>query len=76
MTDVDAVVDVVIELHEIYKHLEKPFIMECQGGEECQQAIIKLRDHGIPAYPTAEQSVNAMIALYKYGKIKQSRKNK
>ena len=74
VTDVDAVVDVVIELHEAYRHLEKPFIMECQGGEECQRAIMKLRDHGIPAYPTAEQSVNAMIALYKYGKIKQSRK--
>ena len=69
-------VDVVIELHEIYKHLEKPFIMECQGGEECQQAIMKLRDHEIPAYPTAEQAVNAMIALYKYGKIKLARKNK
>lgn len=69
VTDVDAVVDVVIELHESYRHLRKPFIMECQGGEECQRAIIKLRDHGIPAYPTAEQAVNAMVALYKYGQI-------
>ncbi|MBY6836161.1 acetyl-CoA synthetase [Clostridium botulinum] len=70
VTDVDAVVDIVIELHETYKHLNKPFIMECQGGEECHRAIMKLRDHGIPAYPTAEQSVNAMLALWKYGKIK------
>ncbi|NFT91865.1 acetyl-CoA synthetase [Clostridium botulinum] len=69
VTDVDAVVDIVIELHETYKHLNKPFIMECQGGEECHRAIMKLRDHGIPAYPTAEQSVNAMLALWKYGKI-------
>ena len=73
VTDVGAVVDIVIELHEMYKHLNKPFIMECQGGEECQEAIMKLRDHGIPAYPTAEQSVNAMIALYKYGQIKKSK---
>lgn len=70
VTDVDAVVDIVIELHETYKHLNKPFIMECQGGDECQRAIMKLRDHGIPAYPTAEQAVNAMLALWKYGKIK------
>lgn len=73
VTDVGAVVDIVIELHEMYKHLNKPFIMECQGGEECQEGIMKLRDHGIPAYPTAEQSVNAMIALYKYGQIKKSK---
>lgn len=70
VTDVDAVVDIVIELHETYKHLNKPFIMECQGGDECQRAIMKLRDHGIPAYPTAEQAVNAMLALWKYGEIK------
>jgi acyl-CoA synthetase (NDP forming) len=43
--------------------------MECQGGEECQSAIMQLRDHGIPAYPTAEQAVNAMKALYDYGQI-------
>lgn len=69
VTDVDAVTDIVIEIHETYKHLNKPFIMECQGGEECQRSIMKLRDHGIPAYPTAEQAVNAMIALWKYGTI-------
>ena len=69
VTDVPKVVDIVIELHETYKHLGKPFVMECQGGEECHEAIMKLRDHGIPAYATAEQSVNAMIALYKYGQI-------
>lgn len=70
VTDVPAVTDVVIQIHETYKHLGKPFIMECQGGEECQEAIMKLRDHGIPAYPTAEQAVNAMVALHKYGQIK------
>lgn len=73
VTDVPAVTDVVIQIHETYKHLGKPFIMECQGGEECQEAIMKLRDHGIPAYPTAEQAVNAMIALYKYGQIKKNK---
>lgn len=73
VTDVPAVTDVVIQIHETYKHLGKPFIMECQGGEECQEAIMKLRDHGIPAYPTAEQAVNAMVALHKYGQIKKNK---
>ena len=70
VTDVDAVTDIVIKIHDTYKRLGKPFIMECQGGEECQRAIIRLRDHGIPAYPTPEQAVNAMVALYRYGQIK------
>lgn len=74
VTDVPAVTDIVIELHEEFKHLGKPFIMECQGGEECQESIMKLRDHGIPAYPTAEQAVNAMHALYQYGQIAKQKK--
>lgn len=69
VTDVPAVVDIAMEMHETYKYLGKPFIMECQGGAECHEAIMKLRAHGIPAYPTAEQSVNAMVGLRKYGKI-------
>ncbi|ONI40502.1 acetyl-CoA synthetase [Candidatus Epulonipiscium fishelsonii] len=69
VTNVPAVTDVAIELWKTYKHLGKPFIMECQGGKECHEAILKLRENGIPAYPTAEQAVNAMIALYKQGQI-------
>lgn len=70
LTDVDGIVNSIIEIHKNYKYLNKPFIMECQGGEECEDAIIKFRNHGIPAYATAEQAVNAMISLSKYGKIK------
>lgn len=69
VTDVAAVTDIVIDIYHTYKHLGKPFIMECQGGEECQESIMKLRDNGVPAYSTAEQAVNAMVALYKYGQI-------
>lgn len=76
VTDVPAVTDIVIEIYEEYKHLGKPFIMECQGGAECHEAIMKLRDHGIPAYPTPEQAVNAMVALRKYSKIKNAICNK
>ncbi|MGI6263562.1 MAG: acetyl-CoA synthetase, partial [Succiniclasticum sp.] len=46
----------------------KPFVMICQGGGECHDAIMRLRDNGIPAYATAEQAVNALIALRQYGK--------
>ena len=67
VTDVAGVCDAAIEVYEANKNLNKPFIMICQGGGECHEAIMKLRDHGIPAYPTAEQAVNAMVALYKFG---------
>lgn len=67
VTDVEGVTKAAIEVYESCKDLNKPFIMICQGGQECHDAIMMLRDHGIPAYPTAEQAVNAMIALYKYG---------
>ena len=70
VTDVAGVADAAIEAYEANKDLNKPFIMICQGGGECHDAIMKLRDHGIPAYPTAEQAVNAMVALYKFGQIK------
>ncbi|MCD6112494.1 MAG: CoA-binding protein [Bacteroidales bacterium] len=71
VTDVAAVTDVYIEMYNKYKHLGKPFVMECQGGQECFDSIIKLRKNGIPAYSTAEQAVNAIVALRKYGKIKE-----
>ena len=70
VTDVQAVTDIAIDLHNKYKHLGKPFIMQCQGGFECQDAIMQLRDNGIPAYSTAEQAVNAMTALRRYSIIK------
>jgi acyl-CoA synthetase (NDP forming) len=71
VTDVDAVTDIYIEIYNKYRHLKKPLIMECQGGEECSKSIMKLRDNGIPAYATAEQGVNAIVALRKYSKIKE-----
>ena len=71
VTDVPAVTDIYIDIYQKYQHLGKPFVMECQGGQECHEAIMKLRQHGIPAYPTPEQAVNAIVALRKYGKIRQ-----
>lgn len=68
VTDVIGVAKAAIEVYNSVKKLGKPFIMICQGGEECHQAIKLLRENGIPAYSTAEQAVNAMVALYKYGK--------
>lgn len=67
VTDVLGTAKAAIEVYESCKELNKPFLMICQGGEECRDAIMLLRDHGIPAYPTAEQAVNAMVALYRYG---------
>ena len=69
VTDVEAITETVINIHRQYKNLGKPFIMECQGGNECREAIMKLRDKGIPAYSTPEQAVNAMVALRRYSHI-------
>ncbi|WP_323089750.1 acetate--CoA ligase family protein [Allobaculum sp. JKK-2023] len=69
VTDVNEVADQVIEVWNKNKGSNKPVVMECQGGKECHDIILKLRDAGIPAYPTAEQAVNAIVALREYGKI-------
>ena len=63
VTDVLGVAKAAAEVYASTKDLAKPFVMICQGGAECREAIRYLRDHGIAAYPTAEQAVNAMVAL-------------
>ena len=68
VTDVIGVAKAAIEVYRSTKELGKPFLMICQGGGECREAIRLLRDAGIPAYLTAEQAVNAMVALRKAGK--------
>ncbi len=68
VTDVLGVAKAAIEVYESTKELGKPFLMICQGGAECAEAIKLLREHGIPAYKTAEQAVNAMVALRKAAK--------
>ena len=71
VTDVEAVVDIYIDIYNEYRYLGKPLVMECQGGQECADAILKLRDAGIPAYATPEQAVDAIIALRQYAKIQE-----
>jgi acetate---CoA ligase (ADP-forming) subunit alpha len=61
---------VALKVHELYKHLGKVFVMECQGGPECNAALARLRDAGIPAYPTPEQAVSAIVALRAYAGIR------
>lgn len=68
VTDVKGVTEATVELHKKYKN--KPLVMICQGGQECRDAINKLRDNDIPAYPTPEQAVNAIVALERWSEIK------
>ena len=70
ITNVPAIADVALKVHEMYRHLGKPFVMECQGGPECNAALMRLRDHGIPAFPTPEQAVGAIVALRQYARIR------
>lgn len=69
VTNVDAVVDVVIEVHDRYRRLGKPFIMECQGGEECQRAIMKRAITVSRRIRQRNRRINAMVALYRYGQM-------
>jgi len=73
VSNIPAIISVAITVHERYRHLGKPFVMELNGGKECNEAIIELRRHGIPAYPTPEQAVNAVVALRKYARIREKR---
>ncbi len=68
VTDVIGVAKAAVEVYRSTRELGKPFLMICQGGGECREAIRLLRDAGIPAYLTAEQAVTAMVALRKAGK--------
>lgn len=74
VTDVPAITSVAITTRDNYRHLGKPFVMELQGGYECNEAIIELRNCGIPAYPTAEQAVNSIVAMRKYYRMRERRK--
>jgi len=73
VTNFSAITSVAITVHERYRHLGKPFIMELHGGSACNEAIVELRKHGIPAYPTPEQAVNAVVELRKYARIREKR---
>ena len=71
ITNVPAIADVALKVHELHRHLGKPFVMECQGGPECNAALTRLRDFGIPSYPTPEQAVGAIVALRRYAQIRE-----
>ena len=67
VTNVDAVVDVVIEVHDRYRRLGKPFIMECQGGEECpagDHEAARSRYPGVSDGGTGGQCDGGVISLW------------
>ena len=68
-----AVVGMIVQsrLQRVFAKYSKVMFHGGLTGREVAEKM--LRDHGIPAYPTAEQAVNAMIALYKYGQIKKNK---
>ncbi len=71
VTNVPGITDVVLDLHRRYQSLGKPIIAELQGGAECDEAILRLRAAGVPAYPTAERAAAAMVALRHYAQIRE-----
>jgi acyl-CoA synthetase (NDP forming) len=75
VTNVAAIADVILKVHREYEALGKPIIAELQGGAECDEAILRLREAGVPAYPTPERAVSAMVALRRYAQIRERMQN-
>lgn len=72
VTNVAKIADVILNVYKNNAQLNKPVVAEFQGGAECDEAIMKLRKAGIPAYTTPERAVSAMVALHQYAQIKES----
>ncbi len=50
----------------------KPVTISFVGGDRSAEAMQWLVEHGIPAYPTPDQAVNAIAALREYAGIRES----
>ena len=48
--------------------VKKPVVVSMIGGEECDQASDILTSSGVPSYPTPEQAVASLGAVYKYAR--------
>lgn len=69
MTRVRPIADALLELAACGPP-GKTVVAEFQGGAECDEEIVRLRKAGIPAYPTPERAVAALVALREYASIR------
>jgi len=63
LSDPSRIVDIIYGLKGTYN---KPTLVSVIGGARALEALRKLREKGIPAYPTPHRAINSMEALIKW----------
>ncbi|WP_010477425.1 acetate--CoA ligase alpha subunit [Thermococcus zilligii] len=53
---------------------KKPLVVAIVGGIEAKEAIDRLNEEGIPAYPEPERAIKALAALYRWSNWKAKQK--
>ncbi len=53
---------------------KKPLVVAIVGGIEAKEAIDRLNEEGIPAYPEPERAIKALAALYRWSRWKKKQK--
>ncbi|MEO2151403.1 MAG: acetyl CoA synthetase, partial [Thermococcus sp.] len=53
---------------------KKPLVVAIVGGIEAKEAIDRLNEEGIPAYPEPERAIKALAALYRWSRWKAKQK--
>ncbi|WP_297498257.1 acetyl CoA synthetase, partial [Thermococcus sp.] len=53
---------------------KKPLVVAIVGGIEAKEAIDRLNEEGIPAYPEPDRAVKALAALYRWSRWKAKQK--
>ncbi len=67
--DPHKVADVIIEEYK-KSGRKKPLVVSFVGGVRSQEALAKLKENGIPAFPIPERAVAALAAMYKWHRWK------
>ncbi|HPC27537.1 MAG TPA: CoA-binding protein [Candidatus Methanomethylicus sp.] len=52
-------------------HCGKTVVSSFVGGSQCDDAMKKLDEHGIPSYPIPERAVSSLAAYYRWQRFKQ-----
>jgi acetyltransferase len=61
-------IDVAKGVVECSKSSKKPIVASSIGGKECEEAMIYLKERGVPAYPDPADAIKGLGALREYGR--------